>query len=203
MRIRTLCVLVKILKDYHELLVASQAKVNRFWIACFTKDEFRSMIPGASKSTLSSGNVQPTYDELLNLVGKEEYIIGYMIKKLEAILPRQMQYLTSTLVHDALNQLGLRFHYLFEKNANNYDEYDVANVMGILRKVGWARQIWAFFDVDVEPNEALEIATLPSIFYDTSTEAEEMYAILVAEGYFNESEIKVLKSECIINPKQL
>lgn len=161
------------------------------------------MMPSHARISAAHEESMPPYKVVLDLVEKEERIIEYMIGKLEAMLPKQRQYLTSALVREALNQLGLQSHYLFEKNECNYDDYDISNIMAIFRKAGWVHQIWAFFDSDVESDEAYEITSLPSIYYDTSTEAEEMFEVLVNEGYFKDSEIKVLKSECIINLNQL
>ena len=202
MRIRTLSILVRMLKNYRKLLTASNTKANSFWIAYLTKEEFISIIalnpnsPSTYKEPISS-------TEVLSLIEKEEFIIEWIIKKLEAVFPKQRLHLTTDFVSEALNQLGVKSHYLLDKNPNHYDEYDAANILSIFRKAGWVYPIWAFFDSDVKPEDFDKVTSLPNVFYNTIAEAEEILVTLVQENYFKDGEIKILASERIINPKQL
>lgn len=191
------------LKNYQKLLAVSETKADHFWILYFMKEEFLSIMPPDAQQSVTQKETIPPYKALIDLVEREDRIIEYMIAKLETALPEQRQHLSATLVHEALTQLGLHDHYLFDKKGNEYDEYDISNSMTILFKAGFVYPVWGFFDSEVDPNEAFGVTSLPSIFYDTKAEAEEMLSILTQEEYFSDGQIKILSSECITNQKHL
>ncbi len=203
MRIRTLSILVRMLKNYQKLLAVSETKASHFWISYFMKEELLSMMPLDAQLWVTKEKTMPSYKTLIDLVEGEERIVEYMITKLESGLPQQRQHLSATLVREALTQLGLHDHYLLSKKGNEYDEYDISNSMVILFKAGFVYPVWGFFNCDVEPDDIFEVTSLPPVFYDTKAEAEEMFKILTEEEYFSDSQVKILSSEYVTNQKHL
>ncbi|MBS3915816.1 MAG: hypothetical protein KG003_15075 [Bacteroidetes bacterium] len=201
MQIRTVCILIQILKDYLDLLEATKIKVNDRWVAYFTKQELLSIITSKNhESSFFAGDIPP-YRVFMSNVGTEDRIIAYMLKKLEEVVQQDGIVFETTHLKEVLSQLGLETHYLAEKRMAEYDEYDISNLRALLRKAGWMYPVWGFFDSDNNRKDQKEITSRPIVFYDTKSEAREILTTLVKEKYFTPENVTILTSELIINPK--
>lgn len=182
MKIRTLCIIAKMLREYVDILENAEIEVVSTWMYFFTKEELLEMLllcEGEKFAELYSRESTITYEELITLVQDESVVVRYIANKIEELLNSKYFSVDVHLKSCVINQLEM------EDSQNE--------TIQLLRRAGYLQKTITGIN---SADKAFPI----SVHYSSLSEAQSIMGQLIAENQVLESDVEIKLSEVFLNP---
>jgi hypothetical protein len=147
MRIQAQTLVIEILKNllkrFEKELRSEPASTYRMWI---NKDLAKLLVKTKHGEQIGHHLFLDDYDVdgLIKIILNEHSLVEALMNlwesQISVLTPKQFP--PAEYVNLALERLGQESHYLAEKSAKDWDEYDLSNVLSVLRKSGLAHRVF-------------------------------------------------------------
>jgi replication initiation and membrane attachment protein DnaB len=166
--------------------------MNPVFLTVFSKKELRAILHWLFDGNVFQGfeTYEMTKEELLEAIGNEQYLLLYMMEEWKKE-QEQVDLDCNEAFLKISKQLGLETHYLAEKPFSTWDSFDKKNFNDLVRKAGKLIPKYGIFDASIKEEDK---HNLPSYVkrYDSEWEAQVVISMLIADGGFNDGDLKVM-----------
>jgi hypothetical protein len=166
--------------------------ISQKWLKIYDKEELKEVIKWLFMQKIPEEMDLDTMDEeeLLQTIGDEYHILGYLLYEMEQEL-KAFENPTPQKLTELLEQLGAEAHYLASKPIEEWDGYDLSNYQSLSRKAGNPIPLYGVYGADVKEDDKY-VVTLPNNLYQSQQEALQLLSKLVEKGQFQENDMKIM-----------